>query len=135
VAPRFDTWVTTLRVDHNLSQRQKVSVTYSDQTRPRLIQGAGWGADTPLEGFQDQHIDSRTGRLNHDYVFGPRLLNHFTFGVDRYRNPAVTNTVGQAWNSKLGIRGLPWDAGAFPLVTFAGGSARPIDLSNGPNSL
>jgi hypothetical protein len=135
VAPKFDTWVTTIKLDHNVSEKQKMTVTYSDQTRPRLIAGRGWGLDTPLEGFQDQHIDTHTGRFNHDYIFAPTLLSHFTFGVDRYRNPAVTNTIGQGWNEKLGIRGLPWDAGAFPSVSFTGGSARPIDLSGAPNSL
>jgi Carboxypeptidase regulatory-like domain/TonB dependent receptor-like, beta-barrel len=135
VAPKFDTWVTTVKFDHSISQKQKFTVTYSDQSRPRLIAGRGWGFDTPLEGFQNQHIDTRTGRFNHDYVFGPNLLNHFTFGFDRYRNPAVTDTIGQGWNERLGIRGLPWDAGAFPFVSFAGGTAPPIDLSGAPNSL
>ncbi len=134
-APKFDTWVTTIKGDHSVSVKQKISVTYSDQSRPRLIAGRGWGRDTPLEGFQDQHIDTRTGRLNHDYIFRPDLLSHFTFGIDRYKNPAVTNTIGQGWSEKLGIRGLPWDAGAFPFVSFAGGTARPIDLSGAPNSL
>lgn len=135
VAPKFDTWVTTLKIDHTVSSRQKLSFTLSDQTRPRLIAGRGWGQDTPLEGFQNQDIDTHTGRLNHDYVFGPTLLNHFTFGVDRYGNRAVTNTIGQGWNEQLGIRGLPWDAGAFPFVSFTGGTARPIDLSGAPNSI
>ncbi len=134
-APQFDTWVTTLKGDHSVSAKQKITVTYSDQSRPRLIAGRGWGRDTPLEGFQDQHIDTRTGRINHDYIVRPNLLHHFTFGMDRYRNPAVTNTIGQGWNEKLGIRGLPWDAGAFPFVSFTGGTARPLDLSGAPNSL
>ncbi len=134
-APRFDTRVTTLKGDHSLSTRQKLAVTYSDQSRPRLIGGRGWGMDTPLEGFQDQHIDSRTGRLNHDFIFRPNVLSHFTFGIDRYLNPSVSITRGQDWNKKLGIRGLPWDFGAFPYAQFSGGTASPIPFSDQRNSV
>lgn len=133
--PNFDTWVSTLKVDHNVSARQKIAVTYSDQTRPRLIAGRGWGKQNlALEGFQRQHIDTRTGRINHDFIFRPNLLSHFTFGIDRYANPARTLTVGENWNEKLEIRGLPWDNGAFPYVTFTGGTAVPITMSDYRNS-
>ena len=63
-----------------------------------------------LEGFQLQTVTSQTWRLNHDYIFSPRLLNHLTLGADRYVNPYTNTTVGQGWDKALGITGLP---GAF----------------------
>jgi len=133
--PRFDTFVTTAKVDHNVSDKQKITVMYSNQLRPRLIAGRGWGADTPLEGFQAQDHNSRTGRIQHDYVFRPALLNHLTIGIDRSRNMAKTATIGQGWDQKLGIQGLPWDAGGFPAVIFSGGTASPIQISDERNSI
>lgn len=133
-APRFDSFVSTVKGDHSISDRQKVSVTYSDQDRPRQIQGRGWGVDTPLEGLQLQDIRSRNGRINHDYIIRPNILNHFTFGADRYNNLSRVNTLGQGWSQQLGLTGLPYDTGAFPFVSFTGGTAAPLNVGGAENS-
>jgi hypothetical protein len=131
--PMFDTWVSTMKFDHSVSDKQKISVTYSHQTRPRQIHSQGWGID-PLEGFQTQTIQVQTGRINHDYIFRPTLLNHFTAGVDRYINPANNSSVGQGWDQKLGILGLPGDLGPFPQISFSGGTAAPLTMGLTNNS-
>ena len=144
--PKFDTFTSTAKLDHSFSTKQKVSLTYSNQWRPRLINNSGWGftaktvsglPDQPdvLEGFQLQTVTSQTWRLNHDYVFKPTLLNHFTVGVDRYVNPFNNTSIGKGWNKALGITGMPEDLGAFPQISFAGGTGSPINMGLTSNGL
>ena len=80
----------------------------------------------PLEGSQSpKFIHDRTGRINYDYIIRPTLLNHFTIGVDRYNNQTQQVTQFQGWDQKLGIQGVIWDQGAFPVINFSGGTAAP----------
>lgn len=137
--PYFNTFTSTAKVDHSFSTKQKIAVTYSNQRRPRLLNGNGWGystnavpglpvAEDALEGFQQQTVTSQTGRINHDYIFSPTVLNHFTVGVDRYVNPVVHTNTGKGWSDALGITGLPSDLGMFPYITFSGGTGAPINI-------
>ncbi len=121
--PYFNTFTSIAKLDHSVSTKQKVALTYQNQWRPRLINSNGYGnfANTVsglpaepdvLEGFQLQTVTSQTWRLNHDYIFNPRLLNHLTAGVDRYVNPYTNTSVGLGWDKSLGITGMPADLGA-----------------------
>ena len=122
-----------MKIDHRISQRHRLAVTYSDQYNPRIIAGQGWGLDSPLEGSQSpKSIHDRTGRLNYDYVIRSNLLNHLTIGVDRYLNETRQLSQFQGWNEQLGIRGVVGDQGAFPMVTFTGGVSSPRALG-GPD--
>ena len=123
--PKLNTFVTTIKVDQNISSKQRLSVLYSWQDRPRIINGWGWGINSPLEGDQIQSVGAQTVRVNHDSIFSPSLVNHITLAADRFTNVSNAATVGQGWNQKLGITGVPYDNGAFPLVAFAGGTAAP----------
>jgi hypothetical protein len=143
--PSFNTFTSTAKLDHSFSTKQKFSLTYTNQWRPRLINNSGWGfsaktvaglPDEPdvLEGFQLQTVTSQAWRLNHDSIFRPNLLNHLTLGVDRYVNPFTNTSVGKGWDKALGITGMPEDLGAFPQISFGGGTGAPINMgltSNG----
>ena len=104
-------------------------MTYQNQWRPRLINSNGWGnfanvvtglpaEPDVLEGFQLQTVTSQTWRLNHDYIFSPRVLNHLTVGVDRYVNPYTNTSVGLGWDKALGITGLPRGSRRLPADHF-----------------
>lgn len=144
--PFFNTFTSTAKLDHSFSTKQKVQVTYQNQWRPRLINSNGWGnfanvvtglpsEPDVLEGFQLQTVTSQTWRLNHDYIFSPRVLNHLTAGVDRYVNPYTNTSVGLGWDKALGITGLPEDLGAFPQLTFGGGTGSPLTMGLPSNGL
>jgi hypothetical protein len=144
--PFFNTFTSTAKLDHSVSTKQKIQLTYQNQWRPRLINSNGWGnfANTVtglpsepdvLEGFQLQTVTSQTWRLNHDYIFSPRVLNHLTVGVDRYVNPYTNTSVGLGWDKALGITGLPEDLGAFPQITFGGGTGSPLNMGLPSNGL
>jgi hypothetical protein len=123
----------TLKFDHSFSNTHKISVTFSDQYNPRVIAGKGYGVDSPLEGSQSpKYIHDRTGRINYDWIARPNVLSHFTIGVDRYNNQTQQLTQFGGWDQKLGIQGVIWDQGAFPVVNFSGGTAGPNGLG-GPD--
>ena len=123
----------TLKFDHSFSNTHKVSITFSDQYNPRVIAGKGYGVDSPLEGSQSpKYIHDRTGRINYDWIARPNVLSHFTIGVDRYNNQTQQVTQFGGWDKKLGIQGVIWDQGAFPVVNFSGGTAAPNGLG-GPD--
>jgi hypothetical protein len=123
----------TLKLDHSFSNTHKVSITFSDQYNPRVIAGKGYGVDSPLEGSQSpKYIHDRTGRINYDWIARPNILSHFTIGVDRYNNQTQQVTQFGGWDKKLGIQGVIWDQGAFPVVNFSGGTAAPNGLG-GPD--
>ena len=123
----------TLKLDHSFSNTHKVSITFSDQYNPRVIAGKGYGVDSPLEGSQSpKYIHDRTGRINYDWIARPNVLSHFTIGVDRYNNQTQQVTQFGGWDKKLGIQGVIWDQGAFPVVNFSGGTAAPNGLG-GPD--
>ena len=134
--PYFNTYVPMIKVDHDISKQQKLSVTYTDQIRHRLLwghpgEGLGphpvWGAKqaNPLDWITDQIANSWDLRVNHDYIISSNVLNHFTFSVNRYINLGPDGTDGQGWDQKLGITGIPADNGAFPQLSFSGGTATP----------
>ena len=144
--PLFNTYTSTVKLDHSVSTKQKVSVTYSNQTRPRLINSTGYGtfaktvAGLPnepdvLEGFQLQTVTSQTWRANHDYILNTRVLNHLTMGVDRYVNPYTNTSAGKGWDQALGITGMPQDLGAFPQINFGGGTGSPLTMGLTSNGL
>ena len=144
--PSFNTFTANAKVDHSVSTKQKIAVTYQNQWRPRLINSTGYGTfanvvsglpaePDVLEGFQLQTVTSQTWRVNHDYIFSPKVLNHLTLGVDRYVNPFTNTSIGKGWDKALGITGLPNDLGAFPQIGFSGGTGSPITMGLTSNGL
>ncbi|MEP6716554.1 MAG: hypothetical protein ABJC09_13370, partial [Terriglobia bacterium] len=140
--PYYNTTTPLIKIDHSISDQQKLMVSYTHQTRPRLLWGNPapglgpqpvWGQTqtNPLDQIIDQQDTSWKVRINHDYVIRPTLLNHVTIGLDREFNIGPNGTDGQGWNQKLGITGIPADNGAFPALTFSGGTAAPAAMGRG----
>jgi len=137
--PYFNNYVTTAKVDHNVSTKQKLSVTYTNQVRHRQLQGENtgwtpripWGSEqkNPLDFITFQIANSWRTRVNHDYVFNPTVLNHMTLSVDRYINLGWNATRGGGWLKKLGLTGIPADNGSFPGISFSGGTASPMGIN------
>lgn len=131
--PWLNSYTTMAKVDHSLSERQKISVTYQKGIKHRVIWEGGriphpvWGAKQtdPLDHTTDQIANNWKLRFNHDYIIRPSLINHFTFSVDSYVNRGANKTAGQGWDTTLGITGIPADDGSFPEIDFSGGVAAP----------
>jgi hypothetical protein len=137
--PYYNTWVPLIKIDHSISNKQKIQGSYTYQKRPRIIWSGGmtdapaWGAPqiNPLDNVFDQVANSWKVRLNHDYVITPTIVNHVTISTDRYYNLGLNKTNGQGWDQKLGITGIPADTGAFPQINFSGGAVSPAQLNRG----
>ena len=140
--PYYNTTVPLIKIDHSISDKQKLMFSYTHQTRPRLLWGNPapglgpqpvWGQTqtNPLDQIYDQQDTSWKVRINHDYIVTPTLVNHFTIGIDREFNIGPNGTDGQGWDKKLGITGIPADNGAFPALSFSGGTAAPAAMGRG----
>ena len=140
--PYYNTTTPLIKIDQNISDKQKLMVSYTHQTRPRVLWGNPqpglgpqpvWGQPqtNPLDQIYDQQDTSWKVRLNHDYIVSPTLVNHVTIGIDRELNIGPNGTDGQGWDQKLGITGIPADNGAFPALTFSGGTAAPAVMGRG----
>jgi hypothetical protein len=74
-------------------------------------------------------------RIAHDWVITPTLLNHLEISGDRYWNLGLNPTMGQGWNQKLGINGVPEGVsqynGEFPAITFSGGTGVSVNYGRG----
>jgi len=125
----FDNRVSTIKADHNFTSNQKLALTLTLQDRPAQWSGQGWGMSLPIDGGQNpKNVQSFDARVNYDYIIKPNLLNHLTLGGDGMNNSTVTSSLGQGWDQKLGITGLPADPGMFPAVNYGGGTASPLGL-------
>jgi hypothetical protein len=140
--PYYNTTTPLIKIDHSISDKQKLMFSYTHQTRPRLLWGNPapglgpqpvWGQTqtNPLDQIIDQQDTSWKVRINHDYIVSPTLVNHFTIGIDREFNIGPNGTDGQGWDNKLGITGITDDNGAFPALTFSGGTAAPAAMGRG----
>ena len=129
--PQLNNFISTIKIDHNFSNKHKISVLYRDQKTPQISTCTGYGLSSPLEGCQNPKLlHTRNPRVNYDWIIRPNLLNHFTLGADRYYNLYSNSTYGQGWNQKLGITGLPWDPGSVPWIQYVGGTNVPASISN-----
>jgi hypothetical protein len=129
----FDIYNTTIKIDHSLSDRQKISLTYNYGNRYRDIEQYGYAA-APVEYHLLQRVTTHSGRFNHDYIFSASVLNHLTFAYDRYKNLGPDGSQGGGWDQKLGIAGIPNNAsGAFPAISFSGGTGSPANMGRAYN--
>lgn len=133
--PYLNVYTPLIKVDHALTGKQKLSVMYEKRLNHRIIwQGQGripmpeWGKPqtNPIDEDLDQLANSWKLRLNHDYIITNALVNHFTFSVDNYFNRGANKTMGQGWDQKLAIQGIPADDGSFPALSFSGGIGAPL---------
>lgn len=140
--PYYNTITPLIKVDHSISNRQKLMLSFTHQNRPRILwgnPGSGlgpqpqWGqAQTnPLDWITDQQDTSWKARINYDFVISPTLLNHLTLAADGELNTGPNGTLGQGWDNKLGITGIPADNGDFPAISFSGGTGSPVSFGRG----
>jgi hypothetical protein len=138
--PYYNTWTPLIKIDHSISNKQKLQGSYTAQKRPRLLwgnPGSGlgdvpkWGEEqkNPLDWITDQNANSWKVRINHDYVFAPNLVNHITVSTDRYINQGFNKTRDQNWLTKLALTGIPADNGSFPAISFGfTGTGNPVNF-------
>lgn len=109
------------RIDHNFTDKFRLSLTNNWTSRPRLLDCNNIGGCVgPIGHPRNQKIDTDTAHLQLTYVLSPSLFTHAVFAYDRWVLPDdYPGLVNQGWASKVGIQGIPYqDAGGFPSIGF-----------------
>ncbi len=98
--------VYTIRVDHNISDKSKIFVTYTD--RDNDITNGHPPYPGPGGGVQIQHAFAKYLRAGSDYTISDKQFNHFVAGLTRLYQLNTSNSVGIVpdWDAALGIIGL-----------------------------
>jgi hypothetical protein len=110
----------TFKFDFVLSDKQRLSFSYAFRDNTRL-QGGRPRFPEPFvaAGVWSQFFKSHFFRLQHDYTFGPSLLNHFNAGYNRY-DVANKNTTEGFNELSLGFPAGSFQNKAFPKIDFPG---------------
>jgi hypothetical protein len=125
--PIFDQHQFSIKGDQVLSAAQKLSGSYSYNSRPRLLldQGGMWDVTDPeggpLSKARTQQLHSNLARVAHDWTLSPTMLNHAGLFVNRLSNPNNTVHTDIDGGKLLGIKnfttiGMPninWGGGPF----------------------
>ncbi|MFL6227402.1 MAG: carboxypeptidase regulatory-like domain-containing protein [Pyrinomonadaceae bacterium] len=110
----------TFKIDTILSDQQRLSFSYAYRNNTRIAGGSPRFPEPVIAfGRWNQLFKSQFYRVQHDYTFGPRLLNHFNAGFNRYdvanRNPT------EGFNTaSLGFPANATQNKAFPEIDFPG---------------
>jgi hypothetical protein len=102
----------SLKMDHTLSDSQKIngSFVYVDRPRVLLDQGGVWDFNDPSGGplsrSRLQWVRSWYGRVAHDWTISPSILNHLQLGFNRQRNPSLSSHLGEDGVAAFGLQGL-----------------------------
>jgi hypothetical protein len=114
----------TIKPDFIVSDRQKITLSYSYRHNTRIAQDGGAPPPRfPLpftsQGVFEQDFRSHLVRLQHDYSFSPNFLNHLNLGFTRF-DVANANTTAGFNTSTLGIPFGATQNAAFPRLDFPG---------------
>ncbi len=98
--------VYSARIDHNLSDKSKLFVTYTD--RDNDITNGHPPYPGPGGGVQIQHAFAKYLRIGNDYTVSATQNNHFVTGFTRLYQLNTSNSIGvvKDWDAALGIKGL-----------------------------
>jgi len=110
----------TFKLDFVLSDKQRLTFSFAYRNNTRVAGGAPrFPAPFVASGVWDQFFKSQFYRLQHDYTFGPTLLNHLNVGFTRY-DVANRNTTEGLDPRTLGLPGNATQNKGFPVIGFPG---------------
>ena len=126
-AQTFDRNQYDFKLDHSFSDNNRLSAFFyinrENSIDPLLL-------PNPLSGALNQSRPTLWIRLNHDFIFSPSTLNHFTGSLTREPQIWHKLSADQDFPQKLGLPSVNTGYGnAFPLVTFSNGFATLADQS------
>ncbi|MBV9037652.1 MAG: TonB-dependent receptor, partial [Acidobacteriaceae bacterium] len=109
------------RVDHNITENIRFTLTYNYTDRPRELDcNSIGGCGGPIGHPRMQDIVTHTAHAQLTYVISPSFFTHFVGSYDRWVLPdTYPLIVNKGWASKVGITGIPYaDGGGFPAIGF-----------------
>jgi hypothetical protein len=110
----------TFKIDSILSDKQRLTFSFAYRNNTRIAGGSPRFPEPIVAlGRWQQFFKSQFYRVQHDYTFGPNLLNHFNAGFNRY-DVANHNTTEGFNTASLGLPPNATQNKAFPNVDFPG---------------
>jgi len=112
----------TIKMDHNVSDRNHISGSFIYNRRPRLLNDSGgvWAPGStdggPLATARIQKVVSYSWRAADSFAIRPNLLNVLTATYNYYWNGSLPTSSAGNWPSKLGL-GSGY-ADNFPSIDF-----------------
>ncbi len=110
----------SLKLDHNITDRHKLSGSYIINSQPRLLIDGGVWDRTSLTGgpfaqsrWQDAHTSS--WRASYTFLVSPSVMNVLNGTYGMYFNGNTSSAAGGNWVEKLGLGA---GAGNFPYIGF-----------------
>jgi hypothetical protein len=108
------------KLDFLLSDNQRLAFSYAFRDNTRVAGGAPrFPEPFVAQGVWQQFFKSHFFRVQHDYTFSPRLLNHFNAGYNRY-DVANKNFTEGFDEFSLGFPAGSVQGKAFPSIGFPG---------------
>ena len=129
--PEWDHYQKSIKVDHIISDRQRIAGSYNNKYAPRLILDAGGLWDTnelyggPLAKARRRPDYGWFARFSHDWTVTARLLNTLTLSYNRRGNPEKVLEAETDGAALLGIQGL--SSFGYPNVNWGGGPAVTLE--------
>jgi len=139
--PKTDDYMISVKGDHIINDKHKLSGSYGAEINLREITGLVSGVNQivglfdirerdggPLSYYYDNLVTGHLARLSWDWTLSPRVLNHVTVSYNRqtFPNSSIQREVDGA--KELGITGLStrgypivnWGSGPFVTLTAPG---------------
>ena len=120
-SPEFRETMLTLKGDHIINDKNRISALFNRNFRSRYNSGSPrWGVPpgSPTGVFQNQNTPGTMGRLAWDFTARPTLLGRAALGYNRFGNLNESYYVDQDWPAKIGLLNVPGTH--FPVLNFAG---------------
>jgi hypothetical protein len=117
-----------LKVDHQFTESNRMSVYFYrdilEGQDPVLLPGP----TSPNRASGSRNV---WGRVTHDYIFSPSLLNHLTLGYTRFLTSIENYSVDQNWPTQLGLTGVNTGPdNYFPCIDFIASGYRSLGDQN-----
>jgi carboxypeptidase family protein len=119
--PVFDERIYAVKVDHQFSEKHRLSTYYNQTYRLRNNSPGGrWGAppNTPTGVYQLQYTPGRMVRIAYDWTISSSLINHAAIGYNRFGNVNESVYVDQDWPKTIGLQNVAQTH--FPGLVFQG---------------
>ncbi|HYO82797.1 MAG TPA: TonB-dependent receptor, partial [Bryobacteraceae bacterium] len=117
-----------IKVDHQFSENNRMSVYFYrdilEGQDPVLLPGP----TSPNRASGSRNV---WGRVTHDYIFSPSVLNHLTLGYTRFLTSIESYSVDQNWPTQLGLTGVNTGPdNYFPCIDFVSSGYRSLGDQN-----
>ncbi|MGH9588323.1 MAG: carboxypeptidase regulatory-like domain-containing protein, partial [Acidobacteriaceae bacterium] len=132
----------SVKVDHNLSDTDRMSGSYIKTSRPRYLldstsgiwqQGTNGGG--PFSQARLQDVASNQFRLQQSYTLSPTALNVASFTFISYVNPSQPLTEGGNWPQQLGLGSTLNGYDGIPDIDFGSAVSGVSEQLIGENNL